>query len=69
VEGVKKAGATVEEAEKVAKEVAGKIAKRTEVTAQDLSRMVVTSLRKINKTAAEEFVKFRDAKLKAKKEE
>lgn len=65
--GVKKAGATTAEAEKVAKEVAEKVAHRTEVTAAELSGMVVASLRKINRKAADEFVKFRDNKLKAKK--
>ena len=67
VAGVKKTGATAEEAEHVAKEVAEKMAHRTEVTASELSRMVVASLRKVNKKAADEFVKFRDNKLKAKK--
>ena len=67
VTGVKKAGATAEEAARVAKEVAEKIAHRTEVTAEELSNMVVTSLKKVNKAAADEFEKFRDRKLKAKK--
>lgn len=67
VAGVKKAGATAEEAAHVAKEITEKIAHRGEVTAEELSTMVVTSLRKVNKKAAEEFVKFRDNKLKAKK--
>jgi transcriptional regulator NrdR family protein len=67
VAGVKKAGATAEEAAHVAKEVTEKVAHRGEVTAEELSTMVVTSLRKVNKKAAEEFVKFRDNKLKAKK--
>jgi transcriptional regulator NrdR family protein len=67
VTGVKKAGANAEEAARVAKEVAEKIAHRTEVTAEELSNMVVTSLRKFNKAAADEFEKFRDRKLKAKK--
>lgn len=68
VSGVKKAGATAEEATRVAKEVAKKIANKAEVTAEELSMMVVTSLRKINKKAAEAFVKFRDNKLRAKKQ-
>jgi transcriptional repressor NrdR len=66
--GVKKAGATAEEAARVAKEVAEKVARRGEVTAKELSKMVVTSLRSVNKRASEEFVKFRDTKLKAKKQ-
>jgi transcriptional regulator NrdR family protein len=64
---VKKAGATAEEAARVAKEVAQKVAHKTEVTAEELSNMVVTSLKKVNKAAADKFVKHRDEKLKAKK--
>jgi len=67
VAGVKKAGATAEEAAHVAKEVSKKIAHKTEVTAEELANMVVTSLKKINKAAADKFVKHRDEKLKAKK--
>jgi transcriptional regulator NrdR family protein len=67
VAGVKKAGATAEEATQVAKEVTEKVAHKTEVSAEELSTLVVTSLRKVNKKASEEFVKFRDNKLKAKK--
>ena len=68
VAGVKKAGATAEEAAHVAKEVAEKVAHKGEVAAEDLSNEVVTSLRKINRKASEEFVKFRDNKLKTKKQ-
>jgi transcriptional regulator NrdR family protein len=67
VTGVKKAGATAEEAAKVAKDVSAKVAKKAEVTAEELSNMVVSSLKKVNKAVADEFVKFRDKKLKAKK--
>jgi transcriptional regulator NrdR family protein len=67
VAGVKKAGATAEEAKRVAKEVTAKVANKVEVTAEELSNMVVTSLKKVNKAAADEFVKFRDKKLKTKK--
>ncbi|MDQ1281040.1 MAG: hypothetical protein QG670_2304 [Thermoproteota archaeon] len=67
ITGVKKAGATAEEATKVGKEVAEKVAQRGQVTATELSRLVVTSLRKVNSKAAEAFVKFRDNKLKTKK--
>lgn len=67
VAGVKKAGATAKEAAQVAKEVVEKVAHKGEVTAEELSTMVVASLRKVNKKAADEFVKFRDNKLKAKK--
>ena len=67
VNGVRKAGATAEEAAHVAKEVSENVANRAEIAAEELSRMVVTSLRKVNKKAADEFVKFRDSKLKEKK--
>lgn len=69
VKGVRKAGATAQQATQVAKEVSAKIAGKTEVTAQQLSRHVVTSLGKVNKTAADDFVKFRNAKLRARKKE
>jgi len=36
------------------------------VPAEKLSNMVVTSLKKVNKAAAEAFVEFRNKKLKAK---
>ena len=67
VAGVKKAGATAEEAAQVAKEVTAKVVKKAEVTAEELSNMVVASLEKVNKVAADEFAKFRDKNLKAKK--
>jgi transcriptional regulator NrdR family protein len=67
VAAVKKAGATAEEAARVAKEVYTKVAHKVEVTADELSDMVVASLKKVNKAAADEFVKVRDKKLKAKK--
>jgi transcriptional regulator NrdR family protein len=66
VAGVKRAGATAEEAAKVTKDVSAKVAKKAEVTAEELSNMVVASLKKVNKAVADEFVKFRDRKLKAK---
>lgn len=76
VAGIKRAGATVEEAGHVAKEVAKKMERNTEdvleigeVTAAELSKMVVNELEKVNKKAADEFVKFRDDKLRAKKKE
>ena len=71
--GIKKAGATVEEAVSVAKEVVEKAIRNTdkvfkipEITAAELSKMVVEELRKCNETAAEEYVKFRDNKLRNK---
>ena len=66
--GVKRAGATAEEAERVVKAVSWDLAYETEITAEELSNVVVRSLKKINKTAADEFVKYRDHKLKTKKE-
>ena len=66
VAGAKRAGATAEQGARVAKEVAGKVAHKTEVTAEEMSEMVVASLKKVNKAAADEFVKFRDRKIKAK---
>lgn len=67
VAAVKKAGATAEEATRVAKEVSAKVARKVEVTADELSDMVVASLKKVNKAAADEFAKVKDKKLKAKK--
>ncbi|MGD0330469.1 MAG: ATP cone domain-containing protein [Nitrososphaeria archaeon] len=66
--GVKRAGATAEEAERVAKAVSWDLGYETEITAEELSNMVVGSLKKINKTAADGFVKYRDHKLRTKKE-
>ena len=51
----------------MAKDVAGEVSHRTEVAAEELSNMVVTSLKNVNKTASEAFVNFRDAKLVARK--
>lgn len=65
--GIRKSGANAKEATQVAKEVSGKVAHMAEVTAEELSSMVVTSLRNVNKKASEEFVRYRDSKLKAKK--
>ncbi len=67
VAGIKKAGATAEQAAHVAKEVSAKVAHKTEVNAVELSNMVVASLRKVNAAAADTFVKYRDKKSKAKK--
>jgi len=68
ITGVKKAGASDEEAELVAKEVSLKVAHKADINAEELSNIVVTSLRKANKAAAEKFVKFRDNKLEVKKQ-
>lgn len=65
VSGVKKAGATAEEAEKVAKDIGIKVKNMTVIPAERLSDMVVKSLRNVNRKASDDFVKFRDKKLKA----
>ena len=67
VAGVKKAGATAEQAGRVAKEVSEKGARKTEVAAEDNAEKVGTPPKKANKKAADEFVKFRDNKIKSKK--
>lgn len=67
VRACKKAGATAKEATKVTTEVSKKVAKMAIVPAEKLSSMVMTSLKKVNKTAANAFVKFRNKKLRAKK--
>ncbi|MCX6822170.1 MAG: ATP cone domain-containing protein [Candidatus Aenigmarchaeota archaeon] len=65
VSGVKKAGATAEEAEKVAKDIVIKVKNMTVIPAERVSDMVVKSLRNVNRKASDDFVKFRDKKLKA----
>ncbi len=67
--GCQKAGATAEEAAQVVKDVSMSIVNMAIVPAEQLSQMVVTSLRKVNNAAADAFVKFRDEKLKTKKSE
>ena len=66
VAGVRKAGATAEEAAKVVTDVGAKVEKMTVVEAEKLSDMVVESLRKVNKAAADAFLKFRGEKYKKK---
>jgi len=63
VTAVQKAGASAEEAKHVANEVYKKVATKAEVTANDLSNMVIASLSKVNIAAAGNFAKFRDLKL------
>jgi transcriptional regulator NrdR family protein len=58
-----KAGASAKQAQHVADQVSKMVAPKREVTADDLSNMVATSLRKVNKAAAGNFTKFRDIKL------
>ncbi len=66
IAGCKKAGATIEEAAKVAKEVSMKMEKTAVVDAEKLSDMVVESLRKVNKAAADAFHEFRRKKYEKK---
>jgi len=66
IEGVKKAGATAEEAAKVVTDVGAKVEKMTVIEAERLSDMVVESLRKVNKSAADAFLRFRAQKYKKK---
>ncbi|UCH01908.1 MAG: hypothetical protein JSV20_08795 [Candidatus Bathyarchaeota archaeon] len=63
VAGVKNAGATLNEADRVTKEVASKIVNRIEITADELTSIIVKSLTKINKVASEKFVKYREKKI------
>jgi transcriptional regulator NrdR family protein len=65
--GVKGAGATSEEAARIAEEISKKVAKRAKISAEELSDMVVDALEKVNKTAAKEFRRFRAEKLKSRK--
>ena len=60
---VQKVGASAKEAEHVAKQVSKMVAPKREVTADDLSNMVAASLLKVNKSAAGNYIKFRDIKL------
>ena len=66
IAGCKKAGATAEEAVKVAKEASVKVGNMAVVDAEKLSDMVVESLRKVNKAAADAFHKFRREKYEKK---
>ena len=66
IEGVKKAGATAEEASEVVADVGFKVGDMAVVEADKLSDMVVESLRKVNKAAADAFLKFRAQKYKKK---
>jgi transcriptional regulator NrdR family protein len=63
ITGVRRAGANAKDAAYVANQVSRMVAPLREVTADDLSNMVASSLRKVNKAAAGNFTKFRDIKL------
>ncbi len=62
IAGCKKAGATAEEAVKVAKEVSMQVVKMAIIPAEKLSDLVLAALRKVNKAAADAFNKFREKK-------
>ncbi len=59
-------GATAEEASEVVADVGFKVRDMAVVEADKLSDMVVESLRKVNKAAADAFLKFRAQKYKKK---
>ena len=76
VKEVKKVGVTIEEAEQIAKSIVEKsmqnvddVLKIPEITAEELSKKVEAELRETNETAAKEFVKFRENKLKNKEKD
>lgn len=62
--GAKLAGATAEDAARVAEDVSKKVAKRAKVSAEELSQMVIDSLNKVDKAAAKEFEQFKAQKLR-----
>ena len=62
VNGCKKAGANAKEAVRVAEEVAVKVTRFTIVTTDEIARLVVDSLGKINKKAATAYKNFREGK-------
>ena len=63
VTSVKRAGASDKEAARVAKAVSRMVAHKRVVTSDALSDMVAASLLKVNKSAAGNYIKFRDIKL------
>jgi transcriptional regulator NrdR family protein len=58
----RKSGASAQQAKHVAEKVAAKVKSRRVVKAQDLSKIVISSLRGVNKRAAASFVKYKRAK-------
>jgi len=54
-----RAGATAKEAGGVAEDVSKKVVKKTMVTSEEIGKMVVDSLKKVNKAAADTFAKFK----------
>ncbi len=59
VAACKKAGATARQASDIAKDVSAKVVGKVTVTAEEISKMVVKSLKEVNKNAAGTFVKFK----------
>jgi len=73
VAGVVKAGATRREANRVANRISRRaietnlctyVRKRPEIASPTISSEVVSSLRQVNRAAADKFVRYRDAKLR-----
>ena len=62
VAAIRKAGGTAKEAANVAKEVSKKAVNKTVITTEEIAKMVVDSLKKVNKTVANAFVDFRKKK-------
>jgi transcriptional regulator NrdR family protein len=63
VTSVERAGASDKEAARVAKQVSRMVAGKRVVTSDKLSDMVAASLLKVNKSAAGNYIKFRDIKI------
>ena len=63
VTSIRRAGASDKEAARVAKQVSKMVAHRRVITSDDLADMVIASLIKVNKSAAGNYIKFRDIKI------
>jgi len=64
IEGCKRAGTTAEQAMEVAEEVTKKVTKMATVTTDKIADLVLNSLDRINKMAADAYRKFRKMKYK-----
>lgn len=58
----RKSGASMQQAKHVSERVAGKVKSRRVVRAQNLSKIIISELRRVNKRAANSFVKYKRAK-------
>lgn len=58
----KKSGASMQQAKHVAERVAMKVKSKRVVKAQDLSKAIISEMRRVNKRAAVSFVKYKKAK-------